>query len=589
MCFARSTKAASADTFALYIAPNASLYVNGPLQMSIMSKVINSGVFGSVPGSRINMYGNFWRNTPGASFPDETGSNSFSGVGGVFHFLGSGSQQHLTGGYAVAGKTGPGFHHLVIDNPFGVQLYGDDAWIRSSLHFNNGLLWLNGNNLKVGTNDPGIISGFTENRFVATGNTATGGFLYRSKVSGSSGSVIFPVGALTETYAPLAVMFNATAPQDVRVRVFDNIYSNAFAGTAGSPASVQQTWNIGHEFPNTKIPAVVAIQHHARNEGAIFTVHRANSFISRYDFHLKTWDTLEPADIISPGTHTTGLPIPNTHIQVRSFDSLGGNTYLAKIADKKSDSITLAKAALVPVLQPDGSFLVTYVFLVNNDGRLPAHSLKVLDTLDKVFTSPATFSVSSVKTSGTLVANNSFDGVTITDLLLPASSLAPHKMDTITLVLNVTTNKREGYYYNNAFLKGTLNGSNNRQYVIDNKSVDGVTPPDPAAPAVPTPVALTASKYQMPQGFSPNGDGVNDKFLIGNLGIDNAAVWVFNKQGVLVYRSANYKNDWDGISNQGGPSQNQRVEDGTYFYKVVVTETATGKQQTFFGFISIWK
>jgi gliding motility-associated-like protein len=577
------------DTFGVYVSPNATLYVQGTnIQMSIMSRVINSGAFGTMQGAMVNMMGNAWRNTAGASFPDESGINSFTGTGGIFRFNSLVSQQHVTSSYSVAGKTGTSFPNITVDNPFGLQLFGSDAHIRSVLHFSNGMLSLNGYNLLVGVNDPGTISGYTENKFVLTGNTVAGGYLYRAKVTGSSGSVMFPVGAQAETYAPMAVMFNSPVPQDVRARVFDNIYRNAFAGTTGSPASVQQTWNIGHEISG-KVPAIVALQHMTRNEGALFTVHRGSSFVSRYDFGIKTWDTLEPADIITPGTHTTGVPFAQSHIHARSFDSLGANTYLTKTADTRGDSITLAKAALTPILQPDGSFMVTYVFLVHNGGRIPAHSLQVFDTLSKVFTSPATYSVSSVKASGSLVANTAFDGEGATNLLLSTSTLATKKTDTITLVLNVVTNSREGYFYNNAFVRGTLNGSNNRQYVINNQSVDGITPPDPAAPPVPTPVALTASKYQMPQGFSPNGDGVNDRLIIGNVGAtDNAALWIFNKQGVLVYRNANYKNDWDGISNQGGPGQNQRVEDGTYFYKVIITET-TGKQQTFYGYLSIWK
>ena len=93
----------------------------------------------------------------------------------------------------------------------------------------------------------------------------------------------------------------------------------------------------------------------------------------------------------------------------------------------------------------------------------------------------------------------------------------------------------------------------------------------------------------MQEGMSPNGDGINDRFVIGSLGNNRAAIWVFNKQGILVYRNQQYKNDWDGTNNQGGPTSNQRVEDGTYFYKVVVTDVANGSEETFYGYLSIWK
>ena len=70
----------------------------------------------------------------------------------------------------------------------------------------------------------------------------------------------------------------------------------------------------------------------------------------------------------------------------------------------------------------------------------------------------------------------------------------------------------------------------------------------------------------IPEGFSPNGDGYNDRFVI--LGIeaypDNELV-VFNKQGVEVYHSINYNNNWDGTPETGGVIGGVLPE-GTYYY-----------------------
>jgi gliding motility-associated-like protein len=579
------------DTIALYISPTASLYVNGKSGVAIFSNVINSGIFGTAKGTTVNMLGDIWRNTPNASFPDEWGTNNpnaFTGIGGDFRFAGITNQQYLVSGFSLTSKTGPFFPNIVIANARGMYLLRDDAQVRGTLNFEIGLLNLNGNNLVVGQKDPGSIAGYDENRFVATGNTSQGGYLYRSRIASSSGSVVFPVGTQAGSYAPLSVMFNSTKPQDLHVRVFDNIYRNAFAGPTGSPASVQQSWNMGQEDTST-VPAIVAIQHMGQHEGAAFTSHRGNSYVSMYDFTLRTWDTLGPSGVTTPGTITTGTPRGGTYINTRILNSIAQTTYLTKTADTRTDSITLSKAALTPVRQPDGSFLVSYMFLVRNTGRLMTTNLKVLDTLDKVFTAPSTFSVVSVTTSGNLVPNKMYDGIAVTDLLLPVSTLAPLRTDTITLTVNVITNRRDGYYYNNASVQGTMTGANGRTYVIDNRSVNGMVPPDPATPSLPTPIILSESKYQLPQGFSPNGDGINDRFVIGSLGSNTASLWIFNKQGILLYRNMNYKNEWDGISNEGGPLSNRKVDDGTYFYKAVITETATGKSETYYGFISIWK
>jgi hypothetical protein len=212
--------------------------------------VINAGMFGSVKGTTIHMTGDFWRNTPNASFPDEMGinnPNAFTGTGGIFRFVNNSAQQYLSGSYSLTGKNGPAFPNLTVASPRGLFLYQTMHRYVARLHFETGLLALNDNNLVVGINDPGTITGYTENRFVATGNTNKGGYLYRSNISGATGSIVFPIGTQAGSYAPISIMFNATAPQSLHARVFDIVYSNGFFGTTGFPFSVQQTWNVGQE------------------------------------------------------------------------------------------------------------------------------------------------------------------------------------------------------------------------------------------------------------------------------------------------------------------------------------------------------
>ena len=74
----------------------------------------------------------------------------------------------------------------------------------------------------------------------------------------------------------------------------------------------------------------------------------------------------------------------------------------------------------------------------------------------------------------------------------------------------------------------------------------------------------------IPEGFSPNGDGVNDLFLIDlqdkTLTIN---LQIYNRWGGLVYASEDYQNNWDGTANQGvNPTGRTSLPDGTYFYLV---------------------
>ena len=65
----------------------------------------------------------------------------------------------------------------------------------------------------------------------------------------------------------------------------------------------------------------------------------------------------------------------------------------------------------------------------------------------------------------------------------------------------------------------------------------------------------------IPNIFTPNGDGVNDIFFIRNLPTD-AALIITNRWGKEVFRSGSYQNDWGGGD----------TADGVYYYKLTMPE-----------------
>ena len=71
----------------------------------------------------------------------------------------------------------------------------------------------------------------------------------------------------------------------------------------------------------------------------------------------------------------------------------------------------------------------------------------------------------------------------------------------------------------------------------------------------------------IPDGFSPNGDGVNDVFNIRGLKAypDNELL-IFNRWGDKVFEAKPYGNDWDGASKFGIIPGNEKLPIGTYFY-----------------------
>jgi gliding motility-associated-like protein len=74
----------------------------------------------------------------------------------------------------------------------------------------------------------------------------------------------------------------------------------------------------------------------------------------------------------------------------------------------------------------------------------------------------------------------------------------------------------------------------------------------------------------LPQGISPNGDGVNDFLVIpGVMGFKNK-ITIFNRWGNVVYEVLNYQNNWSGETNNAYEliADDGKLPDGTYYYVV---------------------
>ncbi|NOU62088.1 Ig-like domain-containing protein, partial [Marinifilum caeruleilacunae] len=71
----------------------------------------------------------------------------------------------------------------------------------------------------------------------------------------------------------------------------------------------------------------------------------------------------------------------------------------------------------------------------------------------------------------------------------------------------------------------------------------------------------------IPEGFSPNGDGVNDRFVIkGIKDFPNSRLMIFNRWGNKIFEATGYLNDWDGRAESNMKVGSEVIPEGTYYY-----------------------
>ena len=121
-------------------------------------------------------------------------------------------------------------------------------------------------------------------------------------------------------------------------------------------------------------------------------------------------------------------------------------------------------------------------------------------------------------------------------------------------------------------------GNTNFQYLLCFETPTCPTLCDTAAVSINVLLDLRDPGVYVPDGITPNNDGVNDRLIIE--GIENHAdneLLIFDRWGNLVFHASPYKNSWDGNYN------NTALPEGAYYYvlKTDVTNKKTLKGRVY--------
>lgn len=94
--------------------------------------------------------------------------------------------------------------------------------------------------------------------------------------------------------------------------------------------------------------------------------------------------------------------------------------------------------------------------------------------------------------------------------------------------------------------------------------------------------------YELPNVFTPNGDGIHDTYISNNLNniVDKVDMKIFNRYGQLVYETADPAINWEGKYR----NSNSKVSSGVYYYICDVYEPRISgiEIRTLVGFIHVY-
>jgi gliding motility-associated-like protein/uncharacterized repeat protein (TIGR01451 family) len=173
---------------------------------------------------------------------------------------------------------------------------------------------------------------------------------------------------------------------------------------------------------------------------------------------------------------------------------------------------------------------VIFTIVATNNGAYISTGVAVTEILQDGYTF-----VSSTTTSGV------YD---VTTGLWNIGTMQPGVSET--LEIKVTVNQT-GNYVNTV----TISGNETDTTTDNNVSIVEPCPTD----------------FFIPEGFSPNKDGINDVFFIrGIVPYTNNTITIFNRWGDKVYEASPYLNTWDGTTDKGINIGSTELPVGTYFY-----------------------
>ncbi|MDR7372433.1 gliding motility-associated C-terminal domain-containing protein [Flavobacterium aquidurense] len=267
--------------------------------------------------------------------------------------------------------------------------------------------------------------------------------------------------------------------------------------------------------------------------------------------------TISASQIDNGSTDNCSVPIPTLALNKTSFDcsNVGLNTVTLTATDAGGNSSS--NTATVTVEDKIPPTVLTKNITVQLDG-----------------TGNATISASQID-------NGSTDNCSIATLALDKTAFNCANIGTNTVIL--TGKDKSGNMVSSHAVVTVTNafGDNDKDGILDNcdddDDNDNILDANDNCPITYNPPqedrnnngigdACDQDQINIAQVITPNGDGINDTWVITNIETyTNSVIRVFNRWGAEVFFARNYQNDWNGHSNGNSRSL---PESSSYYYQI---------------------
>jgi gliding motility-associated-like protein len=227
---------------------------------------------------------------------------------------------------------------------------------------------------------------------------------------------------------------------------------------------------------------------------------------------------------------------------------------------------------------------ITYQLTAVNMGTHQLNNIKISDDLNAVFLGVGVLiKTVTIRSDNSLKINGTYTGRGADTTLIDGGNLPVGGQAQAWITVRLDVNQASTLTFSNRAVVWAVDVSGRicRDHSTSGTNADPDQNGNPGDNDEPTRVTLQSLRQEeketvfIPEGFSPNGDGINDFFVIQHVPDDvQVQLGIYNRWGNLVYQNENYKNDWDGKANQGirtsGTGQN--LPDGTYYYQIRLSD-----------------